>query len=193
MGVYDTYGQAQIKVGQVTMENYSIGDKVPIKDGAYIALESIVIVSNGVFVAELPKDALYTKWGDRIESEKLIQWFHPLIPQPSHDVMVAAFDVDGTLLDADDKPYKQVVEFLKDLYKTGGYKIIVWSGGGKEYAQTWGRRLGLDEYVSSYHSKLEAKNLKVDIAFDDQPVKLATINMRVTYDENGVLKLELVY
>lgn len=80
--------------------------------------------------------------------------------------LIVAFDVDGTLI-VDDVPQVQIIHTLQILSKlTKNVRIIVWSGGGKEYAEMWGRRLGLDEYVWKYMQK--DRNQPVDIAFDDQ-------------------------
>jgi phosphoserine phosphatase len=82
-----------------------------------------------------------------------------------------AFDVDGTLIHPiSEKPRKDIVEMLKILnnYAT----IIVWSGGGREYAEMIGRRLNLPENIV-YASKTSAKDLQVDIAFDDMSAILA--------------------
>jgi len=53
--------------------------------------------------------------------------------------------------------------------------MIVWSGGGKDYAQMWGEKLGLqaDEY------RTKEKDLSIDICFDDCIVELAKVNVRV--------------
>ena len=71
MGVYNTYGEkaAQIKLGDCCLRHFNIGDKVDIKDGIYIAYESIIVIKGGIFIAEF--DELNTKWGDVIN--------HPLI------------------------------------------------------------------------------------------------------------------
>ena len=63
MGIYDSYGDAQIKIGDVQMHCYEIGD---VDHGVAI------VVLNGVFVAQFHE--LYTKWGDRILPEQII---HP--------------------------------------------------------------------------------------------------------------------
>ena len=81
--------------------------------------------------------------------------------------LVIAFDVDGTLVSEDDVPSFQMVNTLQVLSKlTKNVRIVVWSGGGKEYAEMWGRRLGLDDYVWKYMAK--DRDFHVDIAFDDQ-------------------------
>lgn len=81
--------------------------------------------------------------------------------------LIIAFDVDGTLVSEDDVPSFQMINTLQVLSKlTKNVRIVVWSGGGKEYAEMWGRRLGLDEYVWKYMQK--DRTFHVDIAFDDQ-------------------------
>ena len=81
--------------------------------------------------------------------------------------LIIAFDVDGTLVSEDDVPSFQMINTLQVLSKlTKNVRIVVWSGGGEEYAEMWGRRLGLDEYVWKYMAK--DRTFHVDIAFDDQ-------------------------
>jgi len=72
MGIYDTYGDAQIKIGDVQMNYYEVGDSVPLSNGIYIDHSVAIVVLNGIFVAQF--DELYTKWGDRILPEQII---HP--------------------------------------------------------------------------------------------------------------------
>ncbi len=76
MGIYDTYGKVQLKVGDVSMASYSIGDKVKIPDGLYVGYEGIVAIKDGKFLAEY--DALETKWGEKIEASKLVAPLNPL-------------------------------------------------------------------------------------------------------------------
>lgn len=81
--------------------------------------------------------------------------------------LIIAFDVDGTLVSEDDVPCMQYIWMLQTLSKlTKNVRIVVWSGGGKEYAEMWGRRLGLDDYVWKYMAK--DRDFHVDVAFDDQ-------------------------
>ena len=102
--------------------------------------------------------------------------------------MRIAFDVDGTLIDYDEKPRENIIELLKMMAEMQGTTIIVWSGGGREYALTWVKRLGLDDYVDIVTSK--DKSLKVDIAFDDYKVNLAEVNITVAQDNISVFKEE---
>ena len=90
--------------------------------------------------------------------------------------MIVAFDVDGTLIDYEDNPRHTIIDLLKRHSEQGDY-VIVWSGGGKEYAQRWVTRLGLDEYVN----KVLPKSWPVhpDLTYDDQIVKLGIKNICV--------------
>lgn len=94
--------------------------------------------------------------------------------------VVVAFDVDGTLIDAGPHFYEPIIQLLKILAKFKNIKIVMWSGGGKEYAARWGRLLGLDEFVWKYASKTEHEQIKPDIAIDDiQDTAIGTINLIV--------------
>lgn len=67
MGVYDTYGEqaGQLKVGDVHLHHFNVGDKVSIPDGVYLTYVNVIVILDSVFVAEF--EALVTKWGKRIE------------------------------------------------------------------------------------------------------------------------------
>lgn len=82
------------------------------------------------------------------------------------DILIVAFDVDGTLIDFEDQPRKQIV-LLAYMLMEAGHEVIVWSGGGKEYAEMWAARLSLEG--ATCMSKFPASALPhVDIAFDDE-------------------------
>ena len=109
--------------------------------------------------------------------------------------VIIAFDVDGTLVQhhepvapgqfsADSVPIVHQINTLQVLSTYKNIRIVVWSGGGKDYAATWGRRLGLDKYVWRYASKLEYQDLKqlcdMIIAIDDiQATQLGDVNLIV--------------
>jgi len=87
-----------------------------------------------------------------------------------------AFDVDGTLIDANDKPRADVVAMLMHHYQQGD-KVIVWSGGGVDYARTWVNRLCLGKYV--YRVLPKGRGYDVDLTYDDQIVTLGEENVCV--------------
>lgn len=110
--------------------------------------------------------------------------------------VIVAFDVDGTLIrngSADrqhgsvnegDVPIVHQINTLQVLSTYKNIKIVVWSGGGKSYAEMWGRRLGLDKFVWRYASKLEHEDIAAQcdtlIAIDDiQATRLGDINLIV--------------
>ena len=87
-----------------------------------------------------------------------------------------AFDVDGCLLDEDDKLRQDVRDILFKHYERGD-NIYVWSGGGVGYARDWVQRLGLTPFVGGILQKEVTPGM--DIAYDDQEVQLAKVNRRV--------------
>ena len=91
--------------------------------------------------------------------------------------MVIAFDVDGTLIDFNDNIRPEVVMLLTTLVYAGNH-VIVWSGGGKDYAEQVGRRLGLPDTVV-YLSKFPAPSFHVDIAVDDEKDTLMADQMLI--------------
>lgn len=94
--------------------------------------------------------------------------------------IVIGFDVDGTLLNNEGIPPAtpphlrpptsvnlEIVLLLQLLAKhMKNTRIIVWSGGGKEYAEGIVRRYGLEKYVSKCYDKAACEE-EVDICFDD--------------------------
>lgn len=94
--------------------------------------------------------------------------------------IVIAFDVDGTILNNEGIPPEtppharpatsvnlEVILLLQILAKKmKNTRIIVWSGGGKEYAEGIVRRYGLERYVDRCYGK-GACDEDVDICFDD--------------------------
>lgn len=88
------------------------------------------------------------------------------------------FDVDGTIygspLACKSEPSAnikivQLMELLHDNIKN--VKIFVWSGGGKEYAESIVNKFGLNKWVDGCFAKQDYNEEiwgKVDIAFDDQ-------------------------
>lgn len=93
------------------------------------------------------------------------------------------FDVDGTLIE-EETEYHSTLALVRifGLQEWKNVDVIVWSGGGKQYAETIGRRLALDHV--KYHSKLEHQELRKKyakmIAIDDiQDTRLGDVNMIV--------------
>lgn len=93
--------------------------------------------------------------------------------------IIVAFDCDGTLLNNEGiKPGTpphmrlrtpvnlEIVLLLQIMAGMKNTKVIVWSGGGKQYAEQVCREYGLERYVYRCYAKDDC-DLAVDIAFDD--------------------------
>lgn len=77
MGIFDTYDGAQLKCGDVCMQEYERGDKVDIPDGAYITYEGVVVVENGVLVGTFTE--IFTKWGDKMDPVRILDSTNPIV------------------------------------------------------------------------------------------------------------------
>lgn len=106
------------------------------------------------------------------------------LPFSKMQKIIIAFDVDGTLI-TDGGAYPdisnpRIVELLKILSTFKNVRIVVWSGGGKEYAERWVRLLGVEDCVWKIASKMEHKEIQPDIAIDDiQDTAIGKINLIV--------------
>ncbi len=107
--------------------------------------------------------------------------------------LVVAFDVDDTLIVPSvatefdrDVPNYETIAVYKWFQNQGNY-MIIWSGGGTDYATMWAEKLGLtaDETIVK-----DLKRTDVDIAFDDMDVKLGTVNVKVKRLNNKISRKE---
>ena len=110
--------------------------------------------------------------------------------------MKIAFDVDDTLIvpaiALKDEPHPYIgmhgavpnydIIAIYRWFQSQGNHMIVWSGGGVDYARTWAEKLGLnpDEVIE------KTKAGDIDIAFDDCDVDLAKVNVKVKRVNNSV-------
>lgn len=102
--------------------------------------------------------------------------------------VLVAFDVDGTLIGEGDRVHANMLQILASflMQKWKNVDVIVWSGGGADYARTMIERYGGDYFRGRniWYSKLEYQKLrqKYDkiIAFDDiQDTRLGDANLIV--------------
>jgi hypothetical protein len=80
-------------------------------------------------------------------------------------VLIIAFDCDGTLIDGMDEPKTEMVALVRALRNAPNVEVIIWSGGGKSYAERVARMCGL-EGIDCYDKFIDRPHI-VDIAFDD--------------------------
>ena len=72
MGVYDTYGEVQLKIGDTCLRQYELGDEVEIPDGVYVGTDGVVVISGGIFVECF--ENFWDKWGSPIYPADLLVW-----------------------------------------------------------------------------------------------------------------------
>ena len=106
--------------------------------------------------------------------------------------MTIAFDVDDTLIipaiatgfDRDIPNYETIAVY--HWFQGHGHYMIIWSGGGQDYAQMWAEKLGLkaDEIISKTTDRKE----EIDIAIDDSMIELAKVNVRVKRINNRMIR-----
>lgn len=95
------------------------------------------------------------------------------------------FDVDGTLIDKDGRErtnYTKLLVAMSSLFK--GVKIVVWSGGGGDYAQRIVDKLMLTAFVDKVCGKTEHDALRAQgysiLAIDDiHDTRIGDINLIV--------------
>ena len=75
MGVYDCYGKVQIKMGNRVLKQYNIGDTADIPDGVYVGWEGVVVVKDGIFIAEFSE--ITTKWGEKLYPNSFLHEIYP--------------------------------------------------------------------------------------------------------------------
>jgi hypothetical protein len=98
-----------------------------------------------------------------------------------------AFDVDDTLIipaiatgfERDIPNYENI--YVYRWFQKQGCYMIIWSGGGVDYAKTWADKLGIEV------DEIIVKGSKeVDIAFDDADVQLGKVNVKVKRLNNNI-------
>lgn len=107
------------------------------------------------------------------------------LPFGAMQKVIFAFDVDGTLIDEENK-HVSTIKLLVAMgeQKWKNVRVAVWSGGGRQYAETFVRRLGLEDHVDMVLGKLDHQRLRDEgclvIAVDDiQDTAIGDINLIV--------------
>ena len=76
MGVYDIYEGVQLKVGDVTMREYTIGETVTLADGVYVGYEGVIVIKDSIFIAEYRY--ITDKWGCKITGDEFLNGKGPV-------------------------------------------------------------------------------------------------------------------
>lgn len=106
--------------------------------------------------------------------------------------MKIAFDVDDTLIipgmvvgSNSDVPNFDTINLYR-WFQSQGHHMIIWSGGGIDYAKMWAEKLGL----FPTEVRLKKFHADIDIAFDDCDVELAKVNVKVKRLKNNISRKE---
>jgi hypothetical protein len=107
--------------------------------------------------------------------------------------LVVAFDVDDTLIvpavatgfDVDVPSYDTIAVYR--WFQAQGHHMIIWSGGGEDYAAMWANKLGLvaDQYLDKHAA---SRFLTPDLSFDDGDLQLARMNVKVKRLNNKIIR-----
>jgi hypothetical protein len=88
MGMFDTYGGIQLKVGPRLLRDWKVGDKVEeTEDGAYLSHDGVVVIKDSTLIATF--DKLTDKWGKAYNPEKLLH----LLTSPTFKILYGDKDV----------------------------------------------------------------------------------------------------
>lgn len=106
--------------------------------------------------------------------------------------MRIAFDIDDTLIvpavatgfDRDTPNYDTIA--IYKWFQAQGHEMILWSGSGVDWAQTWGEKLGLQPFTVQVKQEDET----VALCFDDCDVNLAAVNIRVKRVNNKISRAD---
>jgi hypothetical protein len=88
MSLFNTYEECQIKVGDLSLKKFKVGDYTEIPDGMYIAHEGIVVIQNGIFIGVVKH--IFDKWGNEIEQARVID-----IIKSNDPIQLAIDESDG--------------------------------------------------------------------------------------------------
>lgn len=114
--------------------------------------------------------------------------------------LVVAFDVDDTLIvpavatgfERDVPNYETIAVYR--WFQAQGHTMVIWSGGGADYAAQWADKLGLkaDFYMDKHDAHHDAGIngvVAADLAFDDSSyLDLGKVNIHVKRVNNGVVR-----
>lgn len=109
--------------------------------------------------------------------------------------MRIGFDVDDTLIvpsvvtGSVDTPNYETIALFK-WFQAQGHHMIIWSGSGKEWAERWNEKLGLQADEVRAKPKQGEEYVKPDIAFDDCDVTLGVVNVKVKRFNNEISRKE---
>lgn len=117
------------------------------------------------------------------------------MPENNKNQLIIAFDVDDTLIvpavvtGETDSPNYDTIAIYK-WFQQQGHFMVVWSGGGVDYARVWANKLGLSPDAIWVKKKAGEGDIIADMCFDDCDVDLARVNIKVKRFNNNISRKE---
>ncbi len=78
MGIYNTYGNCQIKAGNIDGTHYAIGEKCDLDSGAYLTYEGIVFINNNIVIAITGNEKIFDKYGNNVSLRIILDQQNPV-------------------------------------------------------------------------------------------------------------------
>lgn len=95
-----------------------------------------------------------------------------------------AIDVDNTLIhdvDGAVRVNEDVRALAVSLHNLGVVNLVLWSGGGADYARHVAYKFGISHLFDAFLPK----NVRVQIALDDQDMTLGDVNLKLPGDNDA--------
>lgn len=94
-------------------------------------------------------------------------------------------DVDNTLItevDGDVRVNEDVRALVVSLKRLNCCNLVLWSGGGADYARHVARKFGIEHLFHNFLSKVKMADSINGITLDDQEITLGKMNMKLPGD-----------
>jgi len=92
--------------------------------------------------------------------------------------MIAAFDVDGTLIDFEGNPRPEIVNLYR-WFEQHGYEMVVWSHAGVQHAKETCAKLGLTPSKTLHKNMWGGNQIYPDVAVDDLDLRIGKNMVKV--------------
>lgn len=79
MGIYNTYGDCQIKIGTIDNLHYQLGDKCDLDSGAYLTYEGIVIIHKPYIIDIIKNEKIFDKYGKSVSLRLILDDRNPVV------------------------------------------------------------------------------------------------------------------
>ncbi len=86
MGIYNTYGDCQIKAGNIDGTHYHIGDKCDLDSGAYLTYEGIVLIRFHFVTDIIKNEEIFDKYGSKVSLRLVLDDRNPVVQTMEEEI-----------------------------------------------------------------------------------------------------------